>query len=145
MDINYYYLLFFKDDLLKNQLIEEVLREKAEFYISNKKSLDFWIVNSPFFIRNKDFLEKLYNSSYYKKNIYKNYNGNNFSIIISSNKELITWLKLRIGYFEEIDNLGVEKKDLSSDGIFGCLKAKLNIFNEINPLKNVRNEEEIFL
>jgi len=138
MDINYYYLIFFKEDLLKNQLIEEVLREKAEFYISRKKSLDFWILNSPLFLNKEEYLNRIKNSNYYKDNK-KKYNTNTYSIIISSNKELITWLKLRIGYFENLSEVSDDKIKLSSDGLYGLIKAK-NFSNLINPLKSLVNK-----
>jgi len=138
MDINYYYLIFFKEDLLKNKLIEDVLREQAEFYIYRKKSLDFWILNSPLFLNKEEYLNRIKNSNYYKDNK-KKYNTNTYSIIISSNKELITWLKLRIGYFENLSEVSDDKIKLSSDGLYGLIKAK-NFSNLINPLKSLVNK-----
>ena len=47
---SYHFLLISQIDLFKNQVLEEVLRERANFYISQNKKQDFWILTFPNFI-----------------------------------------------------------------------------------------------
>ena len=48
--IDYYYVIMSQKSLLENQVVEEILRERANYYISKKKPLDFWITISPNFL-----------------------------------------------------------------------------------------------
>jgi hypothetical protein len=41
-------------DLLQNQVLEEVLREKASYYNARKKNPDFWILIDPSFLYEKN-------------------------------------------------------------------------------------------
>ena len=59
-----------QQDLLENEVIEELLREKSYYYISQNKNPDLWILISPEFLNNKQIKESLRNSSFYKQ--YKN-------------------------------------------------------------------------
>jgi hypothetical protein len=59
----YYYLIMSQSDFMQNQVLEEVLRERATYYNEKKKSLDFWVLISPNFIKNLDLNMKV--------NIYK--------------------------------------------------------------------------
>lgn len=49
MTTNYHYIVMSQKDLLQNQVIEEILREKASHYNARKKNPDFWILINPFF------------------------------------------------------------------------------------------------
>ena len=140
MNKNYYFILMSQKDFLENQVIEEVLREKANYYTSKNKLKDFWIVNSPSFIESEEIKTKIVNSNFYKqKNNSLNSNLNNcnykfYSALITSDFEFIKWFQLRIGYFEDITDKSNIGRDYVSDGIFG--KLDKNILNNFNLFKN---------
>ena len=122
MNINYHYLIMSQQDLLQDQVIEELLRERSNYYISQNKNPDFWILTSPEYIENKIVKNKLINSSFYKKHINKINLTNSsltkdfFACLISTNKDFIDWFKLRIGDFENL-NENIDKKNYRLDGI----------------------------
>jgi hypothetical protein len=64
-EINYNYLIMSQKDLLQNQVIEEILRERANLYALRKKSNDFWIVISPTFIYSPEILSTIKKSNFY--------------------------------------------------------------------------------
>ena len=142
-EINYNYLIMSQKDLLQNQVIEEILRERANLYALRKKSNDFWIVISPTFIYSPEILSTIKKSNFYyqKKEFistttfFKNKNFDFFASLISTDKEFINWFKLRIGYFEEFNNIKQNQKNFVSDGISGVLTSK----NKISPLIGNKN------
>ena len=114
MNIKYHCIVFEQNDFLKNQVIEELLREKSSYCISKNIPNDFWIVLNPSFLKNNNFIEKISKTNYFKKfNIKKSY----FAVLISPNLEFINWIKLRLGYFEDITNID-NKKNFKSDGVY---------------------------
>ena len=68
MKTTYYYIVMTQKNLLKNQVLEELLREKSNNYQINKQQRDFWIVNSPNFLEQLNLIEKVKNSNFYKNN-----------------------------------------------------------------------------
>ena len=122
----YYYLLMFQNDFLKNNVIEELLRERTNYYLSQKKKRDFWIVLAPSFLNSIEE-KNLLNTVYFqkeKKEQKKKYSA----AFISTNKELINWIALRLGEFEAIDSFSskdydilssFDKKNKNSNGIRG--------------------------
>jgi hypothetical protein len=130
----YYYLIMSQQTLLNNEIIEEILRERATYYQLNKKATDFWILISPYFIYKNEILEKIRKSNYYfkeKNNIcsrdLNSFYSNNFEFfgtIISSDIEFIKWFKLRLGDFENIENLN--KNSFNSNGLYGKINIKNN-------------------
>nr|YP_009326595.1 hypothetical chloroplast RF54 [Membranoptera platyphylla]AMJ16852.1 hypothetical chloroplast RF54 [Membranoptera platyphylla] len=86
MVYNYHFALASQNFLLNEEPLEEILRERTEYYQNRKKSIDFWFVLNPNFI---DF-------SKFDMN-YSNIN-NSYAAIISLDKNFIKWLKLRIGF-----------------------------------------------
>jgi hypothetical protein len=141
MSKNYYFILMSQKDFLENQVIEEILREKANYYNSKQKIKDFWIVNSPSFINDLFINNQLKKSNFYKQkinNITKNLNDSCYefySSIITSDIEFIKWIKLRLGYFEDIsDNLDIKNNNYVSDGICGLIKVDNNN-KMLSPLK----------
>ena len=68
----YYYLIMSQSDFMQNQVLEEVLRERATYYNEKKKSLDFWVLISPNFIKNLDLNQKIINTNFYKQQKDKN-------------------------------------------------------------------------
>lgn len=83
---NYYFALASQNFLLNEEPLEEILRERTEYYQSKNKNIDFWFVLNPKFI---DFSQL--GSNHF--NI-----DNSYAVIISLDKSFIQWLKLRIGF-----------------------------------------------
>jgi hypothetical protein len=75
---------------------------------------DFWILINPNFLKDSNISNKIKNTNYLKK---INNNNNFYSVLISTNIEFIKWIKLRIGYFENIDE-PLNNENLKSDGIY---------------------------
>jgi hypothetical protein len=115
-------------DLLQNQVIEEILREKSSYYIAQGKAPDYWILISPKFIKKFDIDKKLKKTKFFQNQqnkIVLKSNKNEelefYSALISLDEEFMNWVKLRLGYFE---NLSESKENSSldsyvSDGVFG--------------------------
>nr|YP_009391769.1 hypothetical protein [Acrosorium ciliolatum]ARW59913.1 hypothetical protein [Acrosorium ciliolatum] len=83
---NYYFALASQNFLLNEEPLEEILRERTEYYQSSKKDIDFWFVINPNFVHSsyiEGFNTDLFNS---------------YAAIISLDKYFIQWLKLRIGF-----------------------------------------------
>jgi hypothetical protein len=130
--------------MLQNQVLEEILRERANYYFSKKRTLDFWMCISPDFLKRLSILKKLKLTNFYiqqqKEILYtsqeKEYNF--YSVLISSDKEFIKWIKLRLGYFENIDDKIEEGSRTSyiSDGIYGVINLNKN--EKISPLKSTK-------
>ena len=49
-----------------------------------------------------------------------------FPAVFYTNIEFIKWIKLRLGYFENIDKDEKLREDLKSDGICGVLRNDIN-------------------
>lgn len=133
----YYYLIMSQADFIKNQVLEEVLRERANYYFSKNKPLDFWISVSPSFIKNLKLEEKIKKTNFYiqKKEEKPEYN----IALISLDKEFINWIQLRLGYFENINNQLNSK--YISDGIYGSFDLNLlkKINSNLSPLESNKN------
>jgi len=110
----YHCLVFEQNDFLENQVIEELLRERANYYIDKNQLNDFWVLTNPNFLKEKNILKNLKNTIYFKK---RNTEKIFYSVLISTNVEFIKWIQLRIGYFENI-NTPLFNEDLKSDGIY---------------------------
>nr|YP_010726298.1 hypothetical protein P8481_pgp099 [Hypnea brasiliensis]WCH55248.1 hypothetical protein [Hypnea brasiliensis]WDY84773.1 hypothetical protein [Hypnea brasiliensis] len=83
---NYYFAIASKKFLVEAEPIEEILRERTNYYLSNKKIIDFWFIDNPKFIHKPEFqnLKRMINSTP--------------AAIISLDKEFIEWIKLRISF-----------------------------------------------
>ena len=135
MNIIYHYLIMSQQDFLYNQVIEELLREKSNYYISQNKKRDFWVLTSPEIIKNNKLNDKIKESSFYKKNkklinLTEDSEKQFYSALVSTNADFIGWFKLRIGDFEEIGS-NINKENYKLDGIY--LKTEEKLFdNNIN-------------
>jgi hypothetical protein len=116
--------------LFANQVIEEILREKSNYYTAEVKQKDFWILTSPKFIFEKEIIKQIKDSRFYE--IYKE-DVKYLTAIVSTDKKYIRWLELRIGYFEDIKNISIytenqtfEIKQYTSDGIIGSFESDDN-------------------
>ena len=143
MNITYHYLIMSQTDFLYNQVIEELLREKSNYYISQNKKRDFWVLTSPQIIKNKEINDKIKETSFYFMNRKLINSSEQFfcNALVSTNSDFIDWFKLRIGDFEEIGS-NVSKKKYKIDGIH--LKIESQSFNNdllnfsekyINPIR----------
>nr|ARO91199.1 conserved hypothetical plastid protein [Flintiella sanguinaria] len=82
----YYFAVASKKFLLEEEPIEEVLRERTNYYSMIDKPIDFWLILNPQFL-NKPELLSLQNKI--KKPV---------AAIVSTNPVFINWIKLRVGY-----------------------------------------------
>nr|QCI05810.1 hypothetical protein [Dasysiphonia japonica] len=83
---NYYFALASQNFLLNEEPLEEILRERTEYYQNTNKDIDFWFVFDPTFLNFSKF-----DKNYINKN-------SSYAAIISLDKNFIKWLKLRIGF-----------------------------------------------
>jgi hypothetical protein len=126
--------------MLENEVLEEILRERASYYFSKKRNLDFWVLISPDFLNVAGIKEKIRSTNFYnqqKKNITYNKNYDFYSVLISSDIEFIKWIKLRLGYFENIFDEKEIKSSYISDGIYGIIEG--NKTEEYSPLQSNKN------
>lgn len=82
----YYFAIASQDFLLREEPVEEVLRERINHYKSIKKIIDFWLVLNPAFIHTPDMIH------------IKNQLTKPSAAIISYNPKFIEWIKLRFGF-----------------------------------------------
>lgn len=88
--VKYYYVIGSSQFLLKNEPLEEMLRERAQFLKREKKSINFWLVKSPKFLNSSqlsDMKTRLLKAGLAQKEL---------TAIVSVDPSLITWLKLRL-------------------------------------------------
>jgi hypothetical protein len=120
----YYYLLFDQKLFFENETIEELLRERANYYYSKDKTIDFWLLPSPKFIEKDNYINFLSKTSYYKTKILNNKSLSKdlFTVaLISTNIEFIKWIELRVGYFESYNDSNINE-NLNSNGLKGTLE-----------------------
>lgn len=80
----YYFVIASQEFLITKEPLEEVLRERIQYYCKSKKRIDFWLLPKPKFLQNESF-----------KSL-KNKFPQNCLAIVSTNKIFVTWLKLRL-------------------------------------------------
>jgi hypothetical protein len=147
MTKEYYYLLMSQQDLFQNEVIEEILRERNNSYNFQGKKNDFWILTGPKFITDLNFQNSLKKTNFYKQKqkdlLFYNEKLEFYSCIFSSNKEFITWLSLRLGYFEDISKLD-EIKSANLNYISNGISGKLILKNEKQEnLKNFQFDKNL--
>lgn len=96
----YYFAIASEQFLINEEPIEEILRERTDYYNSINKDVDFWLIKNPKFINLTQFA-----------NIKSQLIGKS-AAIISLDQQFIQWLKLRIG-FVAIGHFESESKDLA--------------------------------
>ena len=134
---NYHCLLFEQNDFFENQIIEELLRERANYYVNKNKLNNFWILLNPAFLKQEDFLKQLKFTQFFQSKTSKNKDKdnileNNFVSLVSTDIEFIKWIKLRLGFFEEL-NSPLLRKDLTSSGTsFSLSNTHISVLNH-NP------------
>ena len=138
MTVEYYYLLMSQQDLLQNEVIEEIVRERVSSYALLNKRNDFWILIAPNFFTLPDLNQKIKQTNFYKQkklNLISPNNSDFYGAIVSVNKDFITWVSLRLGYFENIETfsqLNAPNVNYVSNGIVGKIQQNSNN----SPLKS---------
>ena len=82
----YYYVLGSRKFLIEEEPLEEVLRERTRNYQEQEKEIDFWLVHQPAFLEAPEMAE------------IKAKCPQPAVAIISTNKQVVVWLKLRLEY-----------------------------------------------
>ena len=137
MTVRYYYLIMSQIDMLENQVLEEILRERANYYFSKNRNIDFWLLISPNFLKLNNLSENIKQTNFYKQQKSKINSENEtdyYSCIVSLDKEFILWLQLRLGYFETIDSKIDER--FISDGVYGFFDYLSDQNSLTSPLKS---------
>lgn len=93
--MKYHFILATKEFLFEIEPLEEVLRERAHYYSTQNKQVDFWILKSPEFL--KPYLNEI-------KPMIKDIPTSDLISVVSTDGDFIYWLKLRYqnvvcGYF----------------------------------------------
>jgi hypothetical protein len=127
-----YYIAMRGENLIRNQVLEEILRERANHRIANNEPLDAWIAHEEY---EQEFgrilidayvdIDQVLGTKYYSQNkaeIEKLDNPKtHFSYLYSSSIKFITWIRLRLGYFEDVNKSLDDKPsgEYISDGLYG--------------------------
>lgn len=82
----YYYLVASQKFLLEEEPLEEVLRERRRHYQEQEKEIDFWLIKQPAFLESDELSDV------------KGRCPQPAAAVVSTDKTLITWLKLRLEY-----------------------------------------------
>ena len=82
----YYYVLASQHFLTEEEPLEEVLRERTRNYHEQEKEIDFWLIQQPAFLSSPAMAE------------IKAKCPQPAVAVISTNKQFITWLKLRLEF-----------------------------------------------
>jgi hypothetical protein len=82
----YYYLLASQRFLLEEEPFEEVLKERTRHYHEQEKEIDFWLVKQPAFLEAPEMAQ------------IKQECSQAVVAVISTNRNFITWLKLRLEF-----------------------------------------------
>ena len=51
-------------DFFENQVIEEILRERTNYYLAKNKIKDFWLLVSPDFVLSTDLIDKIKSTNF---------------------------------------------------------------------------------
>lgn len=82
----HYYILASQRFLCEEEPLDEVLKERTRNYHESEKQIDFWLVKQPAFLEAPEMKE------------IKAKCPQPAAAIISTNKQFITWLKLRLEF-----------------------------------------------
>ena len=88
--IKYHFVIGSSKFLLKNEPLEEMLRERAQFLKREKKPITFWLVKSPKFLNSSQL------SGMKGKLLQAGLSEVELTAIVSLDQSFITWLKLRL-------------------------------------------------
>lgn len=119
--MTYYALIMSQNDFFENQVFEEILRERANYYFSKNKTIDFWISLHPKFLEEIILTSSFLESDFWSRiKSFQNQKKLTYACLISPNKEFINWVQLRIGYFEKLfsEKKTLKEKKNYSDGLY---------------------------
>ena len=145
--MSYHYLIMSELDFLKVQSIEEILRERANYYTIENNHQNYWIVTNPLFLKTEKYFDAFKRTAFYSQNK----KNSSYIALISTNEAFINWLQLRIGYFEFLDiknEIVPLSRKIKSDGIAGKIeetventyfyfKSILNISSNLEKLSSI--------
>ena len=84
--MTYYYVLASQKFLTEDEPIDEIFKERTRNYQENEKEIDFFLVKQPAFLEAPELAA------------IKAQCPQPAAAIVSTNKQFITWLKLRLEY-----------------------------------------------
>jgi hypothetical protein len=138
-------------EMFKESVLEELLRERSNYYISKGIPLDFWITVHPDFVRLESTQKLIAKTSFkkrlvdYKPPIFSSVLASSiteeetYACFVTSNKEFFKWIKLRLGCFEN-ENL-IYTPNFYSNGIEG----ELEFPKDSVLIKNIFSSNKYFL
>lgn len=88
--VKYSFVIGSSKFLLKNEPLEEMLRERAQFLKREKKPITFWLVKSPKFLNSSQL------SGIKNELLAAGLSDVELTAIVSLDRSFITWLKLRL-------------------------------------------------
>jgi hypothetical protein len=83
----YHYIFASRQFMLEQEPTLEAIEERQRNYKEQEKEIDFWLVEQPAFLETPSF-----------KTIRAKCAADKIAAIISTNKQFITWMKLRLEY-----------------------------------------------
>jgi hypothetical protein len=129
-------------DLLQNQVIEEILREKSSYYNVQNKTPDYWVVISPYFLKDRNLTEEIRKTSFFKNqkdkivvNPIREQSLEFYGALVSLDEDFMNWMQLRLGYFERIESVWGREQNKSksesyvSDGVCGSCITSVNDYS----------------
>lgn len=140
MPTTYYYIVMSQKEMLQNQILEEILRERANYYLSKNRDFDFWMLISPEFLnKENNLMSFILDTNFFKQHkadILDSHNSQFYSALISLDENFIKWVQLRLGYFELLNKeVGISNSYIS-DGICGQIKSYEGNNSVLNHNKN---------
>ncbi|CAM9267102.1 unnamed protein product [Ectocarpus fasciculatus] len=88
--VTYHFIIGSSTFLLRNEPLEEMLRERAQFFKREGKPITFWLVKSPEFLNSNQL------SEIQGKLLKAGLSNVELTAIVSVDESFITWLKLRL-------------------------------------------------
>lgn len=126
--MSYHYIIMSQQQMFQNQVLEEILRERTDFYLANNKEIDFWILVSPSFLYTSTFQNKLKETKFYEQfqeEICDQTGNQTFAMLVTTNTKFANWIKLRLGYFESWKDYKTTKNSLRiSDGVAEIIESE---------------------
>jgi len=136
MNKKFYAFVTSQSDLLKNESLEEIFRERTNQKISQGKKPDFWILNSLELLKKLNINNQFKCTNYYSS-INKDNLNNYFTIFLTNDIYAQDWLELRLGYFEDLNlNIKTKSNNYKSNGIKFSFELSSKEFNTILNLES---------
>lgn len=88
--VTYHFIIGSSTFLLRNEPLEEMLRERAQFFKREGRPITFWLVKSPEFLNSNQLSETQ------DKLLKAGLSNVELTAIVSLDESFITWLKLRL-------------------------------------------------